>query len=185
MIASGVNMDLLLDLAPQVLSRLASHTSGSTGKPKGVVHDHASVASRALQRSSAMNIDSNTHALQFGTYTFIISTFEIFTTLIFGGYLCMPRDYDCHPFLQSQLGHLNPDFARCLRRKEVLAICFATGMTVRLTSLVAKISRSRSVASSWSLLRSRLIYALSILCAIIVTSDAYGTVQVVDGYPVQ
>ena len=43
-----------------------------------------------------MNIDSNTHALQFGTYTFIISTFEIFTTLIFGGYLCMPPDYDGH-----------------------------------------------------------------------------------------
>ena len=34
MIASGVNMDLLLDLAPQVLSRLASHTSGSTVNPK-------------------------------------------------------------------------------------------------------------------------------------------------------
>lgn len=96
MIAFGANMDLLLDLAPQVLSRLASHSSGSTGKPKGVVHGHASVASRALQRSSAMNTDSNTHALQFGAYTFIISTFEIFTTLIFGGYLCMPSEYDGH-----------------------------------------------------------------------------------------
>lgn len=58
-------------------------------------------------------------------------------------------------------------------------------MTIRLTSLVAKISRSRSVASIWSSLRSRFIYALPILRAIIGTSDVYGTVQVVDGYPVQ
>lgn len=54
---------------------LRNHTFGSTGKPKGVVHDHASVVSSALQHASAMGIDGNTHAVQFGIYTFIISTF--------------------------------------------------------------------------------------------------------------
>lgn len=101
-------------------------TSGSTGKPKGVVHDHASVSSSALHHASAMNISNNTRALQFGAYTFIISTFEIFTTLIFGGCLCIPSDHDRHTDIRPAIRSLEanwaiftPSFARSLEHEDI------------------------------------------------------------------
>ncbi|PYH42447.1 amino acid adenylation [Aspergillus saccharolyticus JOP 1030-1] len=100
-------------------------TSGSTGKPKGVVHEHASVASSALHHGPAMNINEDTRALQFGAYTFIISTFEIFTTLIFGGCLCIPSDHDRHTDVRPALRSMNanwaiftPSFARSLTTED-------------------------------------------------------------------
>ncbi|KAH8432008.1 uncharacterized protein LDX57_009655 [Aspergillus melleus] len=101
-------------------------TSGSTGKPKGVVHEHASVASSALHHASAMNVSNITRALQFGAYTFIISTFEIFTTLIFGGCLCIPSDHDRHTDIRPVIRSFNvnwaiftPSFARSLNHEDV------------------------------------------------------------------
>ncbi|KAJ9487561.1 hypothetical protein VN97_g5749 [Penicillium thymicola] len=101
-------------------------TSGSTGKPKGVVHDHVSVSSSALHHASAMNISNNTRALQFGAYTFIISTFEIFTTLIFGGCLCIPSDHDrqtdIRPAIRSfdvNWAIFTPSFARSLHHEDI------------------------------------------------------------------
>jgi amino acid adenylation domain-containing protein/thioester reductase-like protein len=104
-------------------------TSGSTGKPKGVVHEHHSVCSSALHHGPAMNISNATRALQFGAYTFIISTFEMFTPLIMGGSLCIPSDHDRHtdirPFLQSRKVNwaiFTPSFARSLPREEAASL---------------------------------------------------------------
>jgi amino acid adenylation domain-containing protein len=151
-IASGTNKELLMGLAPQVvvvdtslIGKLLSEpyveftsqsqprdisfvmfTSGSTGKPKGVVHDYTSVASSALQHASAMNINSDTRALQFGANTFIISTLEIFTTLIYGGCLYIPSDYDRHTDIRPAIRSFNVNwaiftlsFARSLNRENV------------------------------------------------------------------
>lgn len=148
-IASAPNKDLVQGLASQVIvldpsliqnasevsftSRsqprdvsFVMFTSGSTGKPKGVVHDHASVSSSALHHASAMNISNNTRALQFGAYTFIISTFEIFTTLIFGGCLCIPSDHDRHTDIRPAIRSLNanwaiftPSFARSIYHEDI------------------------------------------------------------------
>ncbi|KAF9890566.1 hypothetical protein FE257_005697 [Aspergillus nanangensis] len=100
-------------------------TSGSTGKPKGVVHEHASVSSSALHHGPAMNISNSTRALQFGAYTFIISTFEIFTTLIFGGCLCVPSEHDRHTDIRPVLREwdvnwaiFTPSFARSLNHED-------------------------------------------------------------------
>lgn len=67
----------------------------------------------------------------------------------------------CHPFFQCQLGHLHPSFARFLHHEEIPATSFVTGIMARPTSLVSRTSRSGSVASGWSSLRSRFISALS------------------------
>ncbi|OJJ95602.1 hypothetical protein ASPACDRAFT_394, partial [Aspergillus aculeatus ATCC 16872] len=150
-ITSEANQALLAGIAPQVItvdaalierietrsdvefeSRSRPHdisfvmfTSGSTGKPKGVVHEHASVASSALHHGPAMNINKDTRALQFGAYTFIISTFEIFTTLIFGGCLCIPSDHDRHTDIRPALRSMDanwaiftPSFARSLETED-------------------------------------------------------------------
>ncbi|KAJ5894899.1 hypothetical protein N7495_006590 [Penicillium taxi] len=69
-------------------------TSGSTGKPKGVVQEHRAVCSSAKRHAADLNITSDTRTFQFATYTFIISTFEIFTPLTQGGCVCIPSKED-------------------------------------------------------------------------------------------
>lgn len=100
-------------------------TSGSTGEPKGVLHLHASVCSSALHHGPVMNISSASRAVQFGAYTYIISTFEILTPLIMGGALCIPSDHDRHtdirPFLKAKNVNwaiFTPSFAQTLSRED-------------------------------------------------------------------
>ncbi|KAM3501066.1 hypothetical protein MY10362_005863, partial [Beauveria mimosiformis] len=69
-------------------------TSGSTGKPKGVVVDHGALSTSCLSHGSKMGFSDKTRALQFTSYTFDISLMEIFTTLLYGGCICIPSDAD-------------------------------------------------------------------------------------------
>ncbi|KAM3508998.1 hypothetical protein MY11210_006493 [Beauveria gryllotalpidicola] len=69
-------------------------TSGSTGKPKGVVVDHGALSTSCLSHGSKMGFNEKTRALQFTSYTFDISLMEIFTTLLYGGCICIPSDAD-------------------------------------------------------------------------------------------
>ena len=72
-------------------------TSGSTGLPKGVVVPHRAICSSIIAHGSAMHFGPTTRTLQFCSYTFDGMIAEIFTTLCFGGTVCVP----------SPNGHLN------------------------------------------------------------------------------
>ncbi|KAI8226930.1 Nonribosomal peptide synthetase 1 [Colletotrichum sp. SAR 10_86] len=67
-------------------------TSGSTGTPKGVVILHSAFASGATAHGKALGISSDHRVLQFSSYTFDASLFEILTTLIHGGTVCVPTE---------------------------------------------------------------------------------------------
>ncbi|KAM3523102.1 hypothetical protein NHJ13051_005282 [Beauveria bassiana] len=69
-------------------------TSGSTGQPKGVVVDHGALSTSCLFHGSEMGFNEKTRALQFTSFTFDISLMEIFTTLLYGGCICIPSDAD-------------------------------------------------------------------------------------------
>jgi non-ribosomal peptide synthetase component F len=69
-------------------------TSGSTGSPKGIVQEHASVCTSSLAHGRAMNVTSESRVLQYAAYTFDVSMMDIFTTLIYGGCVCVPSDED-------------------------------------------------------------------------------------------
>ncbi|TQW04261.1 Acetyl-CoA synthetase-like protein [Cordyceps javanica] len=69
-------------------------TSGSTGQPKGVVVDHSALSTSCLAHGSRMGFSERTRMLQFTSHTFDISLAEIFTTLIFGGCVCIPSEDD-------------------------------------------------------------------------------------------
>ncbi|KAL8782677.1 MAG: hypothetical protein Q9213_005185 [Squamulea squamosa] len=67
-------------------------TSGSTGKPKGVVVPHKTICSSMIAHANAMQIGSQTRALQFAAFTFDASICEVLTTLSRGGCVCIPSE---------------------------------------------------------------------------------------------
>ncbi|CAI6337954.1 unnamed protein product [Periconia digitata] len=69
-------------------------TSGSTGTPKGVVLEHGAVATSCLAHGSAFGFSHHTRALQFTNLMFDVAVTEIITTLLFGGCICIPSEYE-------------------------------------------------------------------------------------------
>lgn len=67
-------------------------TSGSTGRPKGIVCSHQAWCTNAVAHGAAELITPDSRCLQFSAYTFDISLSDIFTTLVFGGCVCVPSD---------------------------------------------------------------------------------------------
>jgi amino acid adenylation domain-containing protein len=67
-------------------------TSGSTGVPKGVVMEHRSACTSILAHGAECEFGPSTRALQFAAFTFDASIMEIWTTLAFGGCICMPSE---------------------------------------------------------------------------------------------
>ncbi|EER42105.1 d-lysergyl-peptide-synthetase [Histoplasma capsulatum H143] len=114
-------------------SRVQSHdpayvvyTSGSTGTPKGVVIEHASFCSNAVASSKAQNLDSSSRVLQFASYAFDISIHECLTTLIIGGCVCIPSEFQrlndlksAVQSLQVNWAELTPTAAKLLRPEDV------------------------------------------------------------------
>lgn len=82
-------------------------TSGSTGEPKGVVVNHEALSTSCISHGSRMGFDENTRALQFTSYTFDISLMEIFTTLLYGGCVCVPSDADRFNNLELSASSMN------------------------------------------------------------------------------
>ncbi|KAH7042794.1 non-ribosomal peptide synthetase [Macrophomina phaseolina] len=67
-------------------------TSGSTGKPKGVTVEHAALCSSIMGHGRAYGLSPSSRVLQFSNYVFDVSLGEIFSTLVFGGCVCVPSD---------------------------------------------------------------------------------------------
>ena len=67
-------------------------TSGSTGQPKGIVQEHASVCTNSLAHGRAMGITCDSRVFQYAAFTFDVSMMDVFTTLIYGGCVCIPSE---------------------------------------------------------------------------------------------
>ncbi|CAN9275789.1 unnamed protein product [Alternaria alternata] len=87
-------------------------TSGSTGVPKGVVLEHRSIATSCLAHGMEMKLGPDSRALQFAAYTFDICIAEIFTTLIFGGCVCVPSEDDRRNALSEVINNNNINWAQ-------------------------------------------------------------------------
>ncbi|GAA3937011.1 hypothetical protein GCM10022209_34820 [Chitinophaga oryziterrae] len=70
------------------------YTSGSTGKPKGVMIEHRGVVNLALSQRDALRLKPGTRSLQFASFGFDASCYEIFNTLLSGGVLVIPGKED-------------------------------------------------------------------------------------------
>jgi len=102
------------------------YTSGSTGKPKGVVVEHEAWSSAIASQTAFFGFSRDTRMLQFSSYTFDVSLFEIFVTLASGGCVCVPSEHermnDLSGFIQSMNINslsLTPTVARLLDSREM------------------------------------------------------------------
>ncbi|KAK5657865.1 hypothetical protein OQA88_2413 [Cercophora sp. LCS_1] len=69
-------------------------TSGSTGVPKAVVLEHKALCAPMYVQAERYNMGPSTRALQFSAHTFDVVVKDIFTTLTFGGCVCIPSEHD-------------------------------------------------------------------------------------------
>ncbi|KAL2273328.1 hypothetical protein FJTKL_04791 [Diaporthe vaccinii] len=101
-------------------------TSGSTGLPKGVVMEHRSACTSILAHGAACGFTPSTRTLQFAAFTFDASIMEIWTTLAFGGCICMPSESQRVDNLEQYMqaarvtwAFLTPTVSGLIRREKV------------------------------------------------------------------
>lgn len=96
-------LDIQFDLLPVNDSNLSGYstpddlaymiyTSGSTGQPKGVMIQHKSICNTLLWRKTFYELDSDVINLQFPSYSFDSSVEDIFSILISGGTIVIPKE---------------------------------------------------------------------------------------------
>jgi non-ribosomal peptide synthetase component F len=69
-------------------------TSGSTGQPKGIEIQHQAIATHCIHVAPVLGCQPSTKFLQFSSYAYDAAFAETFDTLIHGGTLCLPPEYD-------------------------------------------------------------------------------------------
>lgn len=72
------------------------YTSGSSGDPKGVMVEHGAISKSIIQHGNRFGHKTvdGVRVLQFSSYTFDVSVIDIFTTLAYGGCICVPSEDD-------------------------------------------------------------------------------------------
>ncbi|KAI0391247.1 hypothetical protein F5Y17DRAFT_470941 [Xylariaceae sp. FL0594] len=66
-------------------------TSGSTGRPKGVLVGHEAIMTTIDQSGPAWGIKSSSRMLQFVSVAFDAAIMEMFSAVVFGACLCIPK----------------------------------------------------------------------------------------------
>ena len=87
------------------------YTSGSTGKPKGVILEHRGITTSARAHGPLLGYTPESRVLQFASYTFDNSLAEMFTTLMWGGCVCVPSEHARLNDLAGAINSLNVNFA--------------------------------------------------------------------------
>ncbi|KAI1538334.1 EntF Non-ribosomal peptide synthetase modules [Pyrenophora tritici-repentis] len=104
-------------------------TSGTSGVPKGVVLSHRAVNSSTFHHGALIDCNSSTRMYQFAAFTFDACILEIFTTLMYGGTICLPSDdekmSDIVGFInrkQVNTAFMTPSLVRIVRPDDILTM---------------------------------------------------------------
>ena len=124
-----------LGLLPQHLAYVI-YTSGSTGKPKGVMNEHAGVVNRLLWMQHAYGLHAGDAVLQKTPYSFDVSVWEFFWTLMTGARLVMARPQ----------GHKDPSYlGELIRDAGVTTLHFVPSMLQVFLAQPDVVQRSRGL----------------------------------------
>lgn len=88
-----------------------SYRSGSTGALKAVVLSHSAISTSATHLGMFYGIRKNTRVLQYTSLTSNMSLKEIFITLLHGGCICIPTEYNRLNKLSKAAGDMAVDAA--------------------------------------------------------------------------
>jgi amino acid adenylation domain-containing protein len=86
------------------------YTSGSSGVPKGVVLEHGTLSASAQAHGTAFGLNTGSRVLQFAAYTFDVSIQENFTTLYYGGCVCVPSEDERMSNLEGCIAAMGVNF---------------------------------------------------------------------------
>ncbi|KAF3802065.1 Nonribosomal peptide synthetase 12 [Colletotrichum gloeosporioides] len=85
-------------------------TSGSTGTPKAVMTEHRAYVTDALAQQKAALLNPSSRVLHFASYNFDATNFDVLTTLIAGGTICVPTEFDRINRLAGAINYLGANF---------------------------------------------------------------------------
>lgn len=86
-------------------------TSGSTGTPKGVTITHSNFASAVCHQQQFLALDRKPRVYDFSSYAFDVSWHNILATLITGGCVCIPSEFERMNDTSSSMLRLKTNFA--------------------------------------------------------------------------
>lgn len=108
------------------------YTSGSTGKPKGAINSHRAIVNRLLWMQKAYQINENDTVLQKTPYSFDVSVWEFFWSLITGAKLVLAEpdlhadaEYLVETIIREQITtiHFVPSVLRVFLEAENVSDC--------------------------------------------------------------
>jgi amino acid adenylation domain-containing protein len=103
-------LTLLPKVAPSSLLYIV-FTSGSTGKPKGVAITHSNFASAVRHQQGLLGLDHKSRVYDFASYAFDVSWSNTLATMICGGCVCIPSEYDRINDLSNSMLRLETNLA--------------------------------------------------------------------------
>lgn len=82
------------------------YTSGSTGKPKGVIIEHRSFCALVHHQISVWAVSPSARVMQFASYAFDASVFEILFPLMCGACTCILSEIERRDYLEATMQRL-------------------------------------------------------------------------------
>ncbi|KAK6069069.1 peptide synthetase [Seiridium cupressi] len=146
-------------------------TSGSTGTPKGVLIEHAQLSSTSTYVGKRLGYGTESRVFQFASYAFDACITDIFATLVHGGTVCIPSEWD-----------RNNGIIEAMNRMKVTHAKFTPSLAGNLaienvpslrTLMFGGESPPASLVEKWSSrLKLILVYGPTECCVICFTTDA-------------
>ncbi|RAH41264.1 acetyl-CoA synthetase-like protein [Aspergillus brunneoviolaceus CBS 621.78] len=108
---------------------LCMYTSGSTGRPTGVLIQHRAIATVSVRVGPSYQYGPQSRVAQFAAYIWLVCANEIFTTLVWGGQVCIPSESqrldDPTGFIRDHgisLIHATPAFLTSIQPEDVPSV---------------------------------------------------------------
>ncbi|CZR65846.1 uncharacterized protein PAC_15746 [Phialocephala subalpina] len=160
------NRPASLSISPNnVDSAYLIFTSGSTGTPKGVIIEHSQLSTTSTYVGERLGYDGGSRVFQFASYAFDACITDIFATLVYGGTVCIPSEWE-----------RNNGIVDAMKRMEVSSAKFTPSLVGNLaledvpaltTLILGGESPPASLVEEWaSKLRLILVYGPTECCVI-------------------